>query len=110
MKITVCENTAVAAKMVADSGRCEVAAISSRSCEELLLSALEYAMQLCENRYKVMQQRREKKYTGSDVYVIIDEHLRYRAYKYAVLYLSCCRFVCAIIFSSFNDWWYNIFL
>ena len=34
-KIIPVENTAVAAKMVADSGRNDVAAISSRSCEEL---------------------------------------------------------------------------
>ncbi len=32
IKITVCENTAVAAKLVADSGRCDIAAISSPDC------------------------------------------------------------------------------
>ena len=35
VKIIPVENTAVAAKMVADSGRKDVAAISSRTCEEL---------------------------------------------------------------------------
>lgn len=32
IKVTVCENTAVAAKMVAESGRCDIAAISSPDC------------------------------------------------------------------------------
>lgn len=35
VKITVCENTAVAAKMVAQSGRKDIAAISSKSCAPL---------------------------------------------------------------------------
>jgi chorismate mutase/prephenate dehydratase len=35
IKITACENTAVAAKMVADSPRSDVAALSSRFCAEL---------------------------------------------------------------------------
>ncbi len=34
IKITVCENTAVAAKLVADSGRSDIAAISSPDCAE----------------------------------------------------------------------------
>lgn len=34
IKVTVCENTAVAAKIVADSGRCDIAAISSPDCAE----------------------------------------------------------------------------
>lgn len=34
IKVTVCENTAVAAKLVADSGRCDIAAISSPDCAE----------------------------------------------------------------------------
>ena len=38
-----------------------------------MVSALEYAMDICDSRYKEMQKRRERKYTGSDVYVIIDE-------------------------------------
>lgn len=35
VKIIPCENTAVAAKMVLESGRCDVAAISSKNCAEL---------------------------------------------------------------------------
>ena len=35
VKVTVCENTAVAAKMVAESGRNDVAAISSKECLDL---------------------------------------------------------------------------
>ena len=35
VKITVCENTAVAARMVAESERSDIAALSSRSCAEL---------------------------------------------------------------------------
>lgn len=38
-----------------------------------MLAALDYAMQLCENRYKLMQSQNVRKYSGSDVYVIIDE-------------------------------------
>ena len=34
IKLTVCENTAVAAKLVADSGRSDIAAISSPDCAE----------------------------------------------------------------------------
>lgn len=34
IKITICENTAVAAKLVADSGRTDMAAISSPNCAE----------------------------------------------------------------------------
>lgn len=35
IKVTVCENTAAAARMVAESGRDDLAALSSRSCAEL---------------------------------------------------------------------------
>ncbi len=35
IKITVCENTAVAARLVADSGRADIAAISSPECAEV---------------------------------------------------------------------------
>ena len=46
VKVTAVENTAVAAKMVADSGRSDVAAISSRSCAELYsLSCLASSIQ-----------------------------------------------------------------
>lgn len=35
VKVTVCENTAAAAKMVAESDRSDIAALSSRSCAEI---------------------------------------------------------------------------
>ena len=35
IKVTVCENTAVAAKCVAESERCDIAALSSHDCAEL---------------------------------------------------------------------------
>ena len=35
--------------------------------------ALRYALRITENRFSVMQARHEKKYTGGNVYVIIDE-------------------------------------
>ena len=35
IKVTACENTAVAARMVAESGRTDIAALSSHSCAEL---------------------------------------------------------------------------
>ena len=38
-----------------------------------ILSALKYAMDICDARYKQMQRRGERKYSGGDVYVIIDE-------------------------------------
>ena len=38
-----------------------------------MVQALEMAMEITETRYKAMQARREKKYTGAAVYVIIDE-------------------------------------
>lgn len=37
------------------------------------LTAFQYAMQLCENRYKAMQKDGRRKYDGGDVYIIIDE-------------------------------------
>ena len=52
VKITVCENTALAAKMVAESGRCDAAALSSRFCAELYgLKMLEKAVQDRDNNY-----------------------------------------------------------
>lgn len=52
VKITVCENTAAAAKMVAESGRSDIAAISSRSCAELYgLESLRDAIQDKDNNY-----------------------------------------------------------
>ena len=38
-----------------------------------MLFALRYAMEICEERYREMQERRERKYSGGDIYVIIDE-------------------------------------
>jgi chorismate mutase/prephenate dehydratase len=52
VKITVCENTALAAKMVAQSGRTDAAALSSRFCAELYgLKMLEKAVQDRDNNY-----------------------------------------------------------
>lgn len=51
-KITACANTAVAAKMIAESGRKDVAAISSRECAELYgLKLLETNVQDSDNNY-----------------------------------------------------------
>ena len=44
---------------------------ASEPCE--MLSALTEAMTITERRYKAMQKRGERKYSGSDIYVIIDE-------------------------------------
>ena len=52
VKITVCENTAVAAKFVAESDRNDVAAISSKNCAELYsLSVLSNTVQNNDNNY-----------------------------------------------------------
>ncbi len=52
VKVTVCENTAVAAKMVSDSDRTDIAAISSPSCAELYcLSILSENIQNSDNNY-----------------------------------------------------------
>lgn len=40
---------------------------------DTMLSALQYAMDICEDRYREMQRLAERKYTGSDIYIIIDE-------------------------------------
>ena len=40
---------------------------------ETMLSALQYAMDICDSRYREMEKRQERKYSGGDVYVIIDE-------------------------------------
>jgi chorismate mutase/prephenate dehydratase len=51
-KITACPNTAVAAKMLSESGRRDVAAISSRECAELYgLKLLETNVQDADNNY-----------------------------------------------------------
>ncbi len=52
VKITACENTAVAARMVAESGRGDIAALSSRACAELYgLDTLAAAVQNQGNNY-----------------------------------------------------------
>ncbi len=52
VKITFCENTAVAAKTVRESGRRDLAAISSRSCAELYgLKILSESVQTAESNY-----------------------------------------------------------
>lgn len=52
VKITVCENTAAAAKMVAESHRTDTAAISSRECMELYgLESLNNNIQVSDNNY-----------------------------------------------------------
>ena len=38
-----------------------------------MVSALKYAMQIVDSRYREMEKRRERLYTGGDIYVIIDE-------------------------------------
>ena len=52
VKVTPCENTAAAAKKVAESGRSDVAALSSRACIELYgLDCLKYSVQNMGNNY-----------------------------------------------------------
>lgn len=38
-----------------------------------MIAAIKHAMSITENRYRVMQRNRQKKYVGSDIYVVIDE-------------------------------------
>lgn len=52
IKVNICENTAVAAKTVAESGRTDIAAISSENCRELYnLSCLASGVQNKDNNY-----------------------------------------------------------
>lgn len=52
VKITVCENTAMAAKMVAESDRMDIAAISSKECVDLYgLEILKNHIQVSDNNY-----------------------------------------------------------
>lgn len=52
VKITVCENTAIAAKLVAESGRPDVAAIASKECLELYgLDLIKKNIQTSDNNY-----------------------------------------------------------
>ena len=69
MKITVCENTAAAAKMVAESQRNDVAAISSRNCADLYgLSVLSDTVQNNDNNYTrfICISKKLEIYQGSD--------------------------------------------
>ena len=52
VKVTICENTALAAKMVAESDRNDVAAISSKECLDLYgLELLKNQIQVSDNNY-----------------------------------------------------------
>lgn len=52
IKVNICENTAVAAKIVSESGRADVAAISSENCRELYnLETLSSGIQNKDNNY-----------------------------------------------------------
>ena len=52
IRVTPCENTAAAAKMVAESGRRDIAALSSRSCADIYaLEAVEESVQNTGNNY-----------------------------------------------------------
>ena len=69
VKITPCENTARAAKMVAESDRTDVAAISSRECLELYgLEPLENNIQVTDNNYTrfICISKRMEIYPGSN--------------------------------------------
>lgn len=69
VKITPCENTARAAKMVAESDRNDVAAISSRECLELYgLEARENNIQVTDNNYTrfICISKRMEIYPGSN--------------------------------------------
>ena len=69
VKVTVCENTAVASKMVANSDRTDVAAISSQSCVELYdLDILERCVQDQKNNYTrfICISKNLEIYPGSD--------------------------------------------
>ncbi len=69
VKVTVCENTAIAAKMVADSDRKDIAAICSRGCIELYgLKCLKYGVQNQGNNYTrfICISRKMEIYPGAD--------------------------------------------
>lgn len=68
-KVTVCENTAMAAKMVAQSDRTDVAAISSKSCAELYdLEMVDKVVQDQKNNYTrfICISKKLEIYPGSD--------------------------------------------
>ena len=69
VKVTVCENTAMAAKMVADSGRSDVAAISSPVCAAIYgLTELKQAIQDTDNNYTrfIVIAKNAEIYPGAD--------------------------------------------
>lgn len=69
VKVTVCENTAIAAKMVAESDRDDVAALSSYACGALYnLSCLERSVQDTGNNYTkfICISKNLQVYPGSD--------------------------------------------
>ena len=52
VRVVPCENTAVAARMVSESGRTDIAALASRPCMELYgLSCLQESVQNADNNY-----------------------------------------------------------
>ena len=74
IKVTVCENTAMAAKYVAESDRKDVAALSSRSCAELYgLECLDGSVQDKGNNYTrfICISKKLEIYPGSDKTSII---------------------------------------
>ncbi len=69
VKVTPCENTALAAKMVRESGRTDMAALSSRSCAEIYgLDCLKESVQDAGNNYTrfICISRKLEIYPGSD--------------------------------------------
>lgn len=69
VKVTVCENTALAAKMVAESERTDVAAISSKECLELYgLELLKKHIQISDNNYTrfICISKKMEIYPGAD--------------------------------------------
>lgn len=69
VKITICENTAMAAKMVAESGKNDIAAISSKECVDLYgLEILKKHIQISENNYTrfICISKKMEIYPGAD--------------------------------------------
>jgi chorismate mutase/prephenate dehydratase len=69
IKVNVCENTAMAAKMVMESGRTDVAAISSENCRDLYsLTMLSSDIQNKDNNYTrfICISKKLEIYPGSD--------------------------------------------
>ena len=69
IKVTVCENTAAAARMVAESGRDDIAALSSRNCAELYgLKVLQDHVQNNDSNYTrfICISSRPEIYPGAD--------------------------------------------